>query len=244
LCGFIFIDLMNILILFLFFLPGQVISDVSGVVFGGALERFLTTRTSWLPAPNLTAVQRQLPLCRNVAMAGAVCGVILGCALGATTLLAVDLEARHRIERAQRLRDIVQDMIGSSSAGSVGVEVDRPFCDACTVHIVSTKDLTLPDQAESSQSSRTVTLQDLTVGTPDERAAVQRCIQSRTIAVHDGVLYAPVLRGDTVMAVVAFSNLHDRNEADEERFFPQEADVVTARVMARHIAIFMDRLAE
>jgi Transmembrane protein 65 len=221
--------------------PGQVISDVSGVVFGGALERFLTTRTSWLPAPNLTAVQRQLPLCRNVAMAGAVCGVILGCALGATTLLAVDLEARHRIERAQRLRDIVQDMIGSSAASAVALE-DRPFCDACTVHIVSTKDLTLPDQADAQ---RTVTLQDLTAGTSDERAAVQRCIQSRTIAVQDGVLYAPVVRADTVMAVVAFSNHHhDGSAADEERGFPQEEDVTTARVMARHIAIFMERLAE
>jgi Transmembrane protein 65 len=277
---------------------GQVVSDVSGVVFGGALERFLTTRTSWLRTPNITSAQRQLPICRNVAMAGAIVGVIIGCALGATSLLFVDLDARHRIERAQQLRVIVNDMIVAVSPenGSVHQISDDNStghfaCEACTVYIVSTKDLTLPNviQEENSQQWKVV-LKDMTseAANPDrnieEVTAVQRCIASRTVTLSDErrIMYAPVIKKSTttkipihhsppamttnteeVIAVVAFrygqdasasssssssSNGNDRpinhNNNDDNRGFFSEEDVVTARDMARYIAIFMDRLVD
>ena len=165
-------------------------------------------------------------------MAGAVCGVIFGCALGATTLLLVDLEARHRIERAARLHDIVADMIAATSSSE-----EARFCDACTVYIVDTQDLTLP----KDDAAHVVRLQAVGPAVGD---VVPRCIATRTTLVVDGVLYAPVLQGDVVRAVVAFANGPREEEEDEERAFPREEDVLTARVMARHIAIFMDRLRD
>ena len=264
---------------------GQVVSDVSGVVFGGALERFLTSNTSWLRTPNITQLQRQLPICRNVAMLGAIVGVIIGCAIGATSLLFVDLEARNRMERAQRLREIVHDMISIASpdattSGMTSQEEspsDQVFsCDSCTVYVVSTKDLTLPTDHNSNLWK--VDLKDISSSVhaatnnqsnsnnvavdnnEDEIQSIQRCIASRSIVVSDDrrIMYAPLLkRGSTnhssttpaskddIMAVVAFRHgivdiNGSRNDSSTSGYYSEE-DVITARVMARHIAIFMDR---
>lgn len=266
-------------------------SDVSGVLFGGALERLLC-RLSLIRAPCLTTAQRQLAVCRNVSMLGAVVGVIVGCALGATTLLAVDLEARNRIERAVRLREIVNDMISvnhhcatpfdsSSSTAAASASANAPSsfqCDSCTVYVVSTKDLTLPVvvTANDDENSKKTEKQWKTVlkaisdaGDDDDvrMAAVRQCADSRAIVVTDErrSLYAPLVKRnaesneDEVMAVVAFCHgtatssssssssssngtTNNSNSSGGDGGFSDE-DVLTARVMARHIAIFMDRLA-
>lgn len=234
---------------------GQVVSDVSGVLFGGALERLLT-RLSLIQTPDLSIQQRQLPICRNVSMAGAVVGVIIGCALGALTLLSVDLEARHRVERAQRLRDIVDDMISSPSDRhhhnhSPATLTKGTFpCDSCTVFVVSTRDLTLPkdtndtpkQKKQSVQRPRKTYMKAIHETNSND---VHECVDSRSLSLsHDRqTLYAPLVKYneidvDEVLAVIAFQYGGD----NEEGF--TEDDVLTCRVMARHIAIFMDRLVD
>jgi hypothetical protein len=278
---------------------GQVVSDVSGVVFGGALERFLTTNTSWLRPPNITQLQRQLPICRNISMLGAVVGVIIGCAIGATSLLLVDLEARNRMERAQRLREIVQDMVTAAipstttSSGTTNTTSDAPSdpmfsCDSCTVYVVSTNDLTLPkdhksmeykvdlkDISSSATSSKNRDTANSNYNDNDEMSSVQRCIASRSIVLSDDrrIMCAPLLKRvvkkdgketiNDMMAVIVFrygSELKNNNSStgsnddliDETNtgntitsaaggYYYSDEDVFTARVMARHIAIFMDR---
>ena len=64
---------------------GNAVSDVSGVLFGGALERSLSKLNIAVPPP-LTACQRALTISRNVHTAGSAIGVFLGCLLGACTL--------------------------------------------------------------------------------------------------------------------------------------------------------------
>jgi Transmembrane protein 65 len=268
---------------------GQVVSDVSGVLFGGALERVLTN--GWLRTPQLTPAQRQLPIGRNVSMLGAVVGVIIGCAIGATSLLLVDLEARNRMERAQRLRDIVQDMItvATPATTTTATTLDPVFsCDSCTVYVVSKNDLTLPADHETSHQWR-VQLKDISSSiatsirndvndnhggddTNDEISLVQQCLVSRSIVLsHDRrVMYAPLVKRSSpqhdIMAVVAFrygtnvtnhalvgDNDHDNHNNNNSNNRREESspttskccysddDILTARVMARHIAIFMDR---
>ena len=271
---------------------GQVVSDVSGVLFGGALERVLTN--GWLRTPQLTPAQRQLPIGRNVSMLGAVVGVIIGCAIGATSLLLVDLEARNRMERAQRLRDIVQDMITvatpantATTTTTTATTLDPVFsCDSCTVYVVSKNDLTLPADHETSHQWK-VQLKDISSSittsirndvndnhggddTNDDISFVQQCLVSRSIVLsHDRrVMYAPLVKRSSpqhdIMAVVAFrygtnvtnhalveDNDHDNhnnnnNRRDESipatsKCCYSDDDILTARVMARHIAIFMDR---
>lgn len=88
---------------------GQVVSDVSGVLCGDALESYLQ-RLKIIKPTNLSLVQRQLSICRRVKMAGAVLGIITGCALGATSLLLVDLEVHERSNEFGELRQILCNM--------------------------------------------------------------------------------------------------------------------------------------
>lgn len=67
---------------------GQVISDASGVVLGGTLER--VAKAAGLPSANLTAAQRMLPIVSQVRWAGNFLGVIFGCCLGLVNLLFID----------------------------------------------------------------------------------------------------------------------------------------------------------
>jgi hypothetical protein len=63
---------------------GQVVSDVSGVMFGDTLSRVFK-----ISSAKLTDTQRKLAFVRRLRLAGAVLGVITGCTLGATALYFV-----------------------------------------------------------------------------------------------------------------------------------------------------------
>jgi Transmembrane protein 65 len=214
-------------------LPGQVVSDVSGVIFGGTLERFLT-RMKLIQTPSLTTQQRQLPVCRNVAMAGAVIGVIIGCALGATTLLLVDLEARDRIQRAAQLREIVQDMMQASTL---------PARCKCTVYIAgSSKDFTLGAEDEGNATTKNDQSTFLLFMSENDTEARLCSVKRGSLLTNDGrILYAPVIKKNSkaeddnaVMAVLAFQS--------ENAFSTKVLE--EAEIMTRHIAIFMEHLSE
>lgn len=80
---------------------GQIISDMSGVMFGGVIDS-LAAKTG-LPRSYLTFDQLHLPSVKRVGVAGAVCGVFLGCCLGMTSLLFVDLDKADRERRMKKL---------------------------------------------------------------------------------------------------------------------------------------------
>ena len=220
------------------------------MVFGGALER-LMTRMKLIRTPPLSTQQRQLPIARNVAMVGAVIGVIIGCALGATTLLFVDLEARDRIQRAVHLRDVVNDMIadairtgGSNGGAHTGGFRASNACKSCTVYIAdASHDITLTELSSSPHDNKD-SIAQLKLMKDAETDVVRQCAENRrpTLSADRRVLYAPVVKRTTdkgageVMAVVEFQSSLSEGFCDE--------DIVTAQVMARHLAIFMDRLAD
>jgi hypothetical protein len=205
---------------------GQVVSDVSGVVFGGSLERFLT-KARWITPPQLTPAQRQLPICRNVIMLGAVVGVIFGCALGATTLLLVDLDARDRVERAKQLKNIVEDMM---DAGSV-----FPLHTRCTIYIPSSKDFGRIQTQTQGTSSRT-RIEMLSLG----NTAVQDCLSSRQIICssennQERILLAPILAPNQrdVLAVLQITGDDALDEACVEKL----------NIMVNHLAIVLKHIS-
>lgn len=90
---------------------GQVVSDVSGVVFGGSLERLLS-RYAMVPHITLSSAQRRLPIAQNVAMLGAVCGVVLGCTIGAVVgLFSTDVAQKEREQRDQEITTILIQLL-------------------------------------------------------------------------------------------------------------------------------------
>jgi len=62
-------------------------------------------------APNLSITQRQLPISRNISMLGAVFGVMIGCGLGASSLLLRDLEAHEEMPEDNNLASILDSII-------------------------------------------------------------------------------------------------------------------------------------
>lgn len=213
---------------------GQVVSDVSGVVFGGSLERFLH-RYRIIHASTLTAAQRSLPLCKNIAMFGAVCGVALGCGLGASCLLFMDLEARERAERALQLQAVLNDMMeaaDNSDEGSLTWE-------SCTIHLAKSAEhysLTATNKKEDSFTKIDFLPQDKNQKTLALKAAKQgRAVMDDSAS----VLCMPILSKDDKKEVIAVLEFH--NQKDAPHGFNAE-DEKHAKIMARHISIFMDRL--
>ena len=103
----------------------------SGVLFGGALEGFLT-RMGIAPVSNLTLAQRSLRICQRTRMTGAALGVMVGCALGATSLLLLDTD-RHDADSSSAnvsdLRHVLSDVFDFESNHCLKSDV-------CTLYLV------------------------------------------------------------------------------------------------------------
>lgn len=99
---------------------GQIFSDVSGVAFGGVVED--ACARAGLKTPSLTAAQRALPRVKGVGVAGAICGVIVGCCLGMLSLLFMDLNAAERQKRDKELDTIFRTVM---TQGSDTLEAER-----------------------------------------------------------------------------------------------------------------------
>lgn len=83
---------------------GQIVSDVSGTLSSGFVEALADSLG--LPRAELTTAQLMQRSVRVSGTAGAVVGVALGCVLGMTTLLFMDLEKAERMKRQRELRTL------------------------------------------------------------------------------------------------------------------------------------------
>ena len=103
---------------------GQICSDVAGVTFGGAIERFAT----WcgLPESKLSGRQQSLRRVKQIGFFGRIAGVVLGCVLGLTNLLFID---------ASRTQQLKLDARNEGGEHSVIVS-NRDRKDATTVTVV------------------------------------------------------------------------------------------------------------
>jgi hypothetical protein len=69
---------------------GGLLSNLSGVLFGGTLE---TLAKAWgLPASNLSAAQRSLPRVKKGRLASQALGILFGCTLGLLNILLIDTD--------------------------------------------------------------------------------------------------------------------------------------------------------
>lgn len=83
---------------------GQIVSDVSGTLSSGVVEAMAAGLG--LPRPQFTEAQLSHPRVRVWGTAGAVFGVALGCVLGMSSLLFMDLEKSERLKKQRELRTL------------------------------------------------------------------------------------------------------------------------------------------
>lgn len=83
---------------------GQICSDFSGVCFGGFIDA-LAAKLG-LPRSGLTTKQFELSVVKKVGVCGAAIGVVLGCCIGMTCLLFMDLEKADRLKKQAELNTL------------------------------------------------------------------------------------------------------------------------------------------
>ena len=93
---------------------GQVVSDVSGTVFGNAIDAIATKLG--LPSARLTESQLLLRKVRLVGVLSAAAGVTCGCLLGMTTLLFKDLGKAERLKQQRELKTLFHTLMEEGSA--------------------------------------------------------------------------------------------------------------------------------
>lgn len=82
---------------------GGLISNVSGIIFGGTLESL--AKAAGLPHSNLTAAQRNLPFVKRNRLMSQALGVFMGCCLGLLNLLFIDTERSSSLKLQQFTED-------------------------------------------------------------------------------------------------------------------------------------------
>lgn len=85
---------------------GQIFSDLSGVMFGGTVEAMVAKMG--LKPPAISPAQRLLPAAKLANTGGMAIGVVLGCLIGMTSLLFMDLDKNERLRREEELDTIVR----------------------------------------------------------------------------------------------------------------------------------------
>jgi len=105
---------------------GQVVSDFSGVLFGGTLEA--AASKLGLPHPQLSDKQRQMSSVKILGTAGSAVGVLCGCLLGMGNLFFLDLTKVERQKKQAELQTICKTF---AVDGPAQFEAER-----CTLYFV------------------------------------------------------------------------------------------------------------
>jgi len=181
-------------------------------------------------------------------MAGAVLGVIFGCALGASSLLLLDLEPSHKSIHCE-LEQILQDVLYLKSGEQSTTNKFAIPSDKCNVYFVGDRAHTISNQTENSdQSSYT----RHSIDHAKDNQTVQDCAKSGTIVVQNdiishqqdsdichSVLCVPIIisNDQDVTAVVEFIRI---NPTSEEVHFTK-SDVQLAQMLSHHVRIFLTK---
>ena len=246
---------------------GQVASDVSGVLFGGVVERFCT-KFLGIRAPILTAAQRLLPVCKNTILGGSAVGVFIGCMMGASTLLFIDLNKRDDEKKVQELDVILRavmshgdEMFESERCGVFFVDEEKREMWSKYVSVGSGESLVPSTNRAIDKTSLEEGEALISVGI--DNSLVGLCylkndvvniadvdkknndnhdsqLDKKTGFICRNILCAPVRNAETgkVVAVVEFIN---KKEGAKAPLF-DESDEKLAKMLAHHVGIFLERI--
>ncbi|KAL7531677.1 hypothetical protein ACHAXR_004173 [Thalassiosira sp. AJA248-18] len=202
---------------------GQVVSDVSGVLFGSTVEHAIT-RTGLVHPSHLSPAQRRLPLSRRVSLAGAVIGVMVGCGLGATALLFVPHQnhSETKQKHVQKIKEVLSNMLRVNDIGS----------DNCTVY--------LADFCGEPETAETSSIQLRPMNNSDPASLHQQCACGGSTMISNSsrsqFLCTPIYgKNKSLLGVIEFAI-----NSPERTFGEREEQL--AQITARHIGVVLDHL--
>jgi len=218
---------------------GQVVSDVSGVLFGSTVDNAIT-RAGLLKPSQMTYAQRRLPLTQRVSLAGAVVGVIIGCGLGATSLFFVpdhkQSEAKRKIDK---LKEILSNML----------RADDIECDQCIVYLAESTlsslgigghDFDGETEISSNSDEKKIHLQTMKNSSPPSQQCAQDggSVVSNSSSSDRKTICSPIHgKNNTLLGVVEFA-ITRRNDGAEKSFGDGEEQL--AKITARHIGVVLE----
>ena len=223
---------------------GQSISDVCGVLFGSSIAAFASHLG--LKAAKFSDSQKDLRSVRYFGTAGAAVGVFLGCCLGMTNLLFMDLGAKERERKERELHTIFQTVVSSSRdilcaetstiwlMNEEGNELWTPAGTGLAGQILrrnlaSDKGLTV----ECASTNEIINVKDC-YQDPRFDSALDKKHGLRT----KSMLCVPIVAQGKVLGVVQFIN---RMERDGKIVSFEETEAKLGRMLAHHIAIFINQ---
>jgi len=232
---------------------GQVVSDVSGVVFGDTMAKVFKVA----PA-KLTEAQKKLAVVGRIKLAGAVLGIVAGCTLGAVALWMIP-EGRESdasevasqqssssqavsVERTKdqldRLQKVMADFMTSQ---------DEPWHDrraSCTLYVNESMGNALPKATLSRQPSRSffefrsqqapATIKALNNAQNDPE--VQHAIKEGRVVVFANTIYVPVT-GDEDTKVLGIFKI----KLDNGSFY-NGSEIKDAKKVARNVGFFLNHM--
>ena len=231
---------------------GQALSDFSGVIFGGYIGALAANLG--LKAASFTPGQLEMKSVRVAGTAGAALGVFIGCIMGMTNLLFMDLGTRERLKRQKELKTIFNTVVDSSK--------DLLHSEISTIWLMSEDGKELWTHAGTGLGDRVLTLSlepkneignsksglTVTCAKNKEIIKVEDCyLDSRFDPSLDkrhnfrtrSMLCVPVMSSaQEVLGVVQFINKRDKK--GENDIF-NESDAKLAKMMAHHVAIFIEQ---
>lgn len=235
---------------------GQVVSDVSGVVFGDTMAKVFKVS----PA-RLTEAQKKLAVVGRIKLAGAVLGIVAGCTMGAVALWMIpngrETEASEAtsqatlqsssssqatsVERTKDQLDRLQKVMADFMASQ-----DEPWHDrraSCTLYVNESMGDALPKATLARQPSRSffefrshqapATIKALNNTTNDPE--VQHAVKEGRVVVFANTIYVPVM-GDETEVLGIFKIKLDNGS------FYNGSEIKDAKKVARNVGFFLNHM--
>lgn len=224
---------------------GQILSDFSGVLFGGVIES--VSRKFLLP-PSLTQTQHSLRIVQLTGTMGAAIGVVLGCIIGMGNLYFMDLKEAERLKELAEMQKLfkvcLQSAIKAFGAG------------AGTIWVVSEEDAKLWSFGSTGLNDR------LQVALTDSSLAGWVAVHNKVLNIPDAykdsrfnqevdrltgnhtkcVLAIPVVSQGDEGKVIAVLQLLNKQGGGADCPGFNAVDLQMAKMVGEHISVFLSDL--
>eukprot|EP00928_Gymnodinium_smaydae_P047720 TRINITY_DN31868_c0_g1_i1.p1 TRINITY_DN31868_c0_g1~~TRINITY_DN31868_c0_g1_i1.p1 ORF type:complete len:342 (+),score=96.61 TRINITY_DN31868_c0_g1_i1:85-1110(+) len=220
---------------------GQVLSDFSGVVFGGVIESI--SRKFILP-PSLSASQHAMRITQFTGTAGAAIGVVIGCVIGMGNLLIMDLKEAERQKQLAEMQVLFNSVLKSalkgfeSEYGSIFVVDDakNEVWSFGATGIDTT--IRVPISENSLVGWTVVKKQPLNIKDAYQDSRFNRETDKKTGRTTKSVLAIPVYSQSNEEKVIAVIQLMNKKNGYDN------VDIRMGKMIAEHTSIFLSELLE